>query len=148
MSREKIALNYALMIEMIRRSGTTDLKMIHLLKNGISKDFTPNGEGIPDWQTFIDFYRTHSERLEKAILNGYKITFLTKNALKRLLKIKYGLEENIDYQVFEDYLDGLVFTKSQFDDLQNTISINWKVIDKNSINEKHHIKIELHYRKY
>ncbi len=132
------------MIEMIRRSGTTDRQMMDLLKKGDSKDFTPYGEGIPDWQTFIDFYRSHSERLERAILKGYTITFLTKNALKTLLKIKYGLEENIDYQVFDTYLDGLVLTSNEFEDLQKMMSINWKVIDKDSTNEKHHVKIELH----
>lgn len=145
LSREKLALNHAIMIEMIRRSGTADFEMIHLLKNGNSKDFTPYGEGIPDWQTFIDFYRTHTEKLEKAIINGYTITFLTKNALKTLLKIKYDLVENVDYQDFDFYLDGLVLTKSQIEDLQNFISVNWKVIDKQSANEKHHVKIELHY---
>jgi len=68
LSREKLALNHALMIEMIRSKEVADLEIIELLKNADSKEFTPYGEGIPDWQTFIDFYRNHSEKVKNAII--------------------------------------------------------------------------------
>jgi hypothetical protein len=133
------------MIEMIRSKEVADLEIIELLKNADSKEFTPYGEGIPDWQTFIDFYRNHSEKVKNAILNGYTITFLTKNALKTLLNIKFNLEEGIDYQVFEYYFDGLILSPAQLEDLQNIISMNWKVIKKDTRDQKQYLRIELNY---
>lgn len=133
------------MIEMIRSKEVADLEIIELLKNADSKEFTPYGEGIPDWQTFIDFYRNHSEKVKNAILNGYTITFLTKNALKTLLNIKFNLEEGIDYLVFEYYFDGLILSPAQLEDLQNIISMNWKVIKKDTRDQKQYLRIELNY---
>ncbi|MDZ5471401.1 hypothetical protein SM124_06535 [Bacillus sp. 31A1R] len=140
MEKAKLALNHAIMIEIIRKHGLSNEGILGLLEEGKIENFYQFGEGIPDWQTFIQFYENQKDRLVRAITHGYQITFLTKGALKSLLGIKFGVEN------FEDcgtYLDGIILSKTQLFELQGLISINWKIIEKEVVDEEHHIKIEL-----
>lgn len=143
---EKIALNYALMIEMIRMHDVTNEEMISLLNSGNSKSFEKFGEGIPDWQTLIDFYQQNKEKISSVINDNYQITFLTKGALKSLLKFKYRLEEDKDFQDSGQHLYNVNISTDALNSLKLKIAKNWTIIDENKTNGQHTVKIELTHK--
>jgi hypothetical protein len=146
MTKETLALNHALMIEMIRKHGYSNGEILSLLEKGISEEFTTFGEGIPDWQTLIDFYRMNTEKVTNAIQSGYRITFLTKGALKSLLGIKFDLQENTDFADSGVSVENLTLSTHQLNELQEVISCNWQIVEESQREGIHHLKIELTYK--
>jgi hypothetical protein len=146
MTKETLALNHALMIEMIRKHGYSNGDLLALLEKGSSDEFAPFGEGIPDWQTLIDFYRMNTEKMTNAIQSGYRISFLTKGALKSLLGIKFDLQENADFEDSGVSVENLTLSTNQLNELQEVISCNWKIIEESQNEGMHHLKIELTYK--
>jgi len=124
---EKIALNYALMLEIIRESGRSNDEIIELLDQENSELFDVFGDGIPEWQTLIDYYHKNKEIIKNALYEEYEITFLTKGALKSLLRIKYGLAEGTDFQDNGEVLDNVKLSSEQLHSLQTIIAKNWIV---------------------
>jgi len=143
---EKIALNYALMLEIIRESGRSNDEIIELLDQENSELFDVFGDGIPEWQTLIDYYHKNKEIIKNALYEEYEITFLTKGALKSLLRIKYGLAEGTDFQDNGEVLDNVKLSSEQLHSLQTIIAKNWMIheVDKTDQNI-HVVRIELTY---
>lgn len=125
MTNVLIAFNHALMIERLREQGISNGDIIDLLNEGSPEEFKKYGDGLPDWETFISFYNTNPEKIESAIQLGYKITFLTKGTLKTMLKIKFGVIENNDYQDNGTTLDGFTISYPTFEELKEMLSMNW-----------------------
>ncbi|MBS4205215.1 hypothetical protein [Lederbergia citrea] len=141
MEKVKLALNYALMIEMACKYGYGDLEFLQLLENREVHKLQEIGEGIPDWETLIDYYHDHREKIEEAIQTGYQITFLTKGALKSLLKIKFSLVENQHFLDAGDYLDEVDLSNEALEELRGMLAENWTIVD----NAKSNVSIELTY---
>ena len=141
----KIALNYALMLEIIRESGRSNDEIIELLDQENSQLFNVFGEGIPDWQTLIDYYKKNQEIIKGMLYKEYEITFLTKGALKSLLRIKYRLAENIDFQDNGEILDNIRISSEHLDSLRIVIAKNWTIHEINKEEKKNlqTIRIEL-----
>lgn len=146
MSKEKLALNHALMIEMIRKQGYSDGDLLALLKKGNSEDFTTFGEGIPDWKTLLNFYHKNTVKVTNAIQSGYRITFLTKGALKSLLGIKFDMHENTDFEDTGVSLEKVRLSSDQLNELQAVISCNWQIVEEAQNEGMHDLKIELTYK--
>lgn len=146
----KIALNYALMLEMIRESGRSNDEIIELLEQGNSGLFDELGEGIPDWQTLIDYYHKNKEVLTSALYEEYEITFLTKGALKSLLKIKYHLAEGADFQDNGEVLNNIKLSSEQIQSLRTIIAKNWTIHEINKMDGQDNqlLRIELANRLY
>lgn len=140
---EKIALNYALMIEMIRMHNVSNEEMTALLELGNSESLEKFGEGIPDWQTLINFYQQNKEKISAVINDDYQITFLTKGALKSFLRFKYHLEENIDFQDNGQGLDHVKISPDALNSLKLKISKNWTIVH---MPNQEQIKIELTHK--
>ncbi|WP_059172520.1 hypothetical protein [Bacillus sp. FJAT-27445] len=143
MQKERLALNHALMIEMVRSNGVQDSEILKMVENGNSTEFERFGEGIPDWQTLIDFYNNNPEKIRSAILKGYRITFLTKGALKSLLGIKFGLERDVEFRDGGFYLDQVKLSGNQLNELKEIISANWQVIEEHQTDGMYELKIAL-----
>ncbi|MDF2856299.1 MAG: hypothetical protein K0Q87_2150 [Neobacillus sp.] len=140
MEKVKLALNYALMLEMIKAKGLDQQAIITLLNEGEEADFENFGEGIPTWKTLIDYYRINKNKFHLALKEGYEITFLTKGALKSLLRIKFGMKEGEDFIDTGEFLDQVKITNEDLDALQGVISKNWTIVKEEGI------KIELTYK--
>ena len=136
----KIALNYALMIEIIRESGRSNDEIIELLDQENSQLFNVFGEGIPDWQTLIDYYKRNKENIKSMLDDEYEITFLTKGALKSLLRIKYQLTEGTDFQDNGEILDNVKISNKKLESLRTILAKNWTIHEKQN---PHEIRIEL-----
>ncbi|MGG0892978.1 hypothetical protein [Cytobacillus horneckiae] len=143
MTRELLALNHSLMIEMIRKCGKSNDEIINVLMEGNAESFQPFGEGIPDWETFIQYYESNPIKMKNAIYHGFKVTFLTKGALKMLLKIKFNLHEGEDFIDTGETLENMKLSFESHRELQEMISSNWRIIAKQQTSSAIAIKIQL-----
>ncbi|MBP3039974.1 hypothetical protein J9303_10795 [Bacillaceae bacterium Marseille-Q3522] len=142
-----LALNYALMLEKMKKGIEANAQILHFLEKGESNDFDKFGKGIPDWKTLIDYYQKNREKIEHALQNGYRISFLTKGALKNLLKIKFDLQEGKDFFDKGHYIDDLHLTETDLNMLESIIARNWTIKRKSSGENKVQIvTIELTYK--
>lgn len=140
-----IAQNYAMMLERLRSNGLSNEKILSILEKEDVARLSQYGNGMPNWETLIEFYKNNKEVLISALTEGYKVTFLTKGVLKRLLELKYGLVEIGDYIDTGAGLDELLISENDLNSLKSIISNNWKIIEKAKENNdgKYLVKIEL-----
>lgn len=129
MGKAKLALNIALMLEMIRAKGLSDEELISVITQQDAQYFEQFGKGKPDWETFLQFTKDNWERSEQAIREGYEIVFLTFNALKSLLKIKFNLDADVDYEVGEKDLRQVILAERDLKALKEMLSKNWTIVE-------------------
>ena len=128
----KLALNHALMLEMMKAKESNNTTIVALLNERNVEILDSIGEGIPSWETMLEFYHQNTAKCHQALKNGYEITFLTKGALKSLLSIKFGLKEGMDFQDMGEYLDQVNINPDQLYALKEIISKNWTIIESDS----------------
>jgi hypothetical protein len=148
MEKVKLALNYALMLEMMKAKEVSDSTVAELLDEGNEELLESFGEGIPSWKTLVDYYKKNKDKFHQAIKDGYEIGFLTKGALKSLLSIKFGLKEGVDFVDTGEFLKDVNITDIHLLALQDIISKNWTIVPKHENIEKalQIIDIELTYK--
>ncbi len=148
MEKVKLALNHALMLEMIKAQGFNNPTIVALLNQGNEELLESIGEGIPTWKTLIDYYHLNKDKCHKALKGEYEITFLTKGALKSLLSIKFGMKEGKDFIDTGEFLDQVTITNDNLETLRSVISKNWTIVlqeENNSVDTKT-VKIELTHK--
>jgi hypothetical protein len=128
MEKIKLALNYALMLEMMKAKGFSSPTIVALLSEGNEELLESIGEGIPSWKTLVDYYHLHKDKFHKALKEGYKISFLTKGALKSLLAIMFEMKEGVDFVDTGEYLDKVKFSSDNLQSLREVISNNWSIV--------------------
>jgi hypothetical protein len=148
MEKVKLALNYALMLEMMKAKGYANTTIVALLNEGDEEILGSFGDGIPTWKTLVDYYHLDKAKFHRALKEGYEITFLTKGALKTLLSIKFGMKEGVDFVDTGEFLDQVKITSDNLESLRGIISKNWTIVleDENMNDETYLIKIELTYK--
>lgn len=147
MEKVKLALNYALMIEMMKAKGFDNPTIVDLLNEGNEEKLESIGEGIPSWKTMVDFYQGNKEKCQQAITSGYEFSFMTKGSLKSLLAIKFGMMEGEDFVDRGEFLDQVSITSENLQVLQDMIAKNWTIVQEDTIGrDKHLLKIELTYK--
>ncbi|MBV7507060.1 hypothetical protein KW850_17500 [Bacillus sp. sid0103] len=148
MEKVKLALNYALMLEMMKAKGFNNPTIVALLNEGNEELLESLGEGIPSWQALVDFYHLNKEKCHQAIKEGYEISFLTKGALKTLLAIKFGMKEGEDFVDTGEFLDTVKMTADNLQTLRNMIAKNWTVVlqEEDKDHDMYLLKIELTYK--
>ncbi|HEY2421219.1 MAG TPA: hypothetical protein VGI04_07385 [Neobacillus sp.] len=148
MEKEMLALNYALMLEMMKAKGFSNSTIVALLNEGNEELLESIGEGIPTWRTLIDYYHFNKAKIHRALKAGYEITFLTKGALKSLLLFRFDLKEGEDFVDTGELLDKIILSSDQLQELREVISKNWTILvmEEDSEQDTIVIKIELTYQ--
>ncbi|GIN84620.1 hypothetical protein J6TS2_10060 [Heyndrickxia sporothermodurans] len=149
MEKVTLAQNFALMLEMIKAKGFSTSEVKQFLQERNDEVLNNFGEGIPSWETMIDFYHQHKMKIHQALVDGYKINFLTKGALKSLLSIKFGIKEGKDYSDNGVSLDPVKIGKLDLQLLSEMISSNWTIVKLRESSDNPDvsiIKIELTYK--
>jgi hypothetical protein len=129
MSKVKVSQHTALMIEVLRANGITDQDLIHYMKQGDIDPFKQIGEGHFDFAELLDFAREHWEQFERAVRDGYQITFNTINGIKYLLSVKFNQIADRDYENKGTYLDRLKLKQGEIDWLRSVLSKYWYVVE-------------------
>lgn len=148
MEKLKLALNYALMLEMLKAKEFSNSTIVALLNEGNEELLESFGEGIPTWKTLIDYYHSNKDMFHNALKHGYEIGFLTKGALKSLLSIKFGMKEGEDFTDTGEFLKGVTITGDQLQALRSMIAKNWTIVPRTEDTEEdiHIVDIELTHR--
>lgn len=148
MEKIKLALNHALMLEMIRAKGFSNPTIVALLSKKNVELLESIGEGIPSWTTLVDYYHMNQDKFHMALREGYEISFLTKGALKSLLAIKFEMKEGVDFVDTGEFLDKVKFSSDNLQALREVISKNWSIVvlEEDSEQDRIVVKIELTYK--
>lgn len=148
MEKVKLALNYGLMLEMMKAKEFSNPTIAALLSEGKEELLESIGEGIPSWQTMVDYYRLNKDKCHQALHEGYEFSFLTKGALKSLLAIKFGMKEGEDFVDTGEFLDTVKMTSTNLQILREMIAKNWTIIfqEENIDEDVHLLKIELTHK--
>ncbi|MEH7374990.1 MULTISPECIES: hypothetical protein [Bacillaceae] len=148
MEKVKLALNYALMLEMMKAKGFNNPTIVALLNEGNEELLESIGEGIPSWKSMVDYYHGNKQKCHQAIKSGYEFSFLTKGALKSLLAIKFGMKEGEDFVDNGEFLDTVKMPADNLQTLRNMIAKNWTVVlqEEDKGQDMYQLKIELTYK--
>ncbi|MGG3468144.1 hypothetical protein ABES02_11760 [Neobacillus pocheonensis] len=148
MEKVKLALNYALMLEMMKAKGYNNPTIAALLSEGKEELLESIGEGIPSWKAMVDYYRLNKDKCHQALHEGYEFSFLTKGALKSLLTIKFAMKEGEDFVDTGEFLDAVKMTANNLYVLKEMIAKNWTIIlqEENIGEDLHLLKIELTHK--
>lgn len=145
MSLVRISQNDALMIEVLRKHGVSNETLLAAVKSGDVSSFEEIEKGDFDYSRLVDLARERWDDVERAVTQGYKITFNTRNGLKYLINVKFDLVAEKDFQVEEEAYHGLKLTADQVEWARSTLAGNWRIVDlPEEENGQKAIRIELY----
>ena len=140
MTLQKINLMDAIMIETVRSNGISNEELI---EKALNKDV----DDLKNLSTDFDFERlielAENEEIFKSIIHdGYQVSFVTRNGLKNLLKLKFQITEG-DYEQIENGYLNLEIHEDTLDSIREMISANWKIreIERNDSKVKVNITV-------
>ncbi|MEH6937839.1 hypothetical protein V7056_08245 [Bacillus sp. JJ664] len=143
MNQLRIAINYAIMIERLRSEGVENNQLITVLKEENYEFLNQFGKGMPDWEALVDLFKQSEEEFQRILNEGYHIKFLTKGSLMTLLRLKYGIEVEKDYDDKGTAIEGIILSSEAVETVKNTLAPNWKLstyVDEKDISK---VRIEL-----
>ncbi|GGP09247.1 hypothetical protein [Oceanobacillus neutriphilus] len=126
MNRPKISQMEAYMIETLRTNGITNEEIIHDVKEKDVSKWKQINEKF-DFEQLIVLAEKDFSAFEQVINEGYAVKFVTVGGLERLLRLKFQKEAGEDYQKLETGAKGLKLDEASFRDLEQMLSLNWKV---------------------
>jgi len=117
-----------MLLENCRSSGESDDVVMNCIR---SKDFSSiqsrTREPMMDVVDRVKLAEEMDIDWEHILREGYYISFLHTNALKRLLHLRYGLEEENDYTQSHYHLLDVLLNKQNTEDLYRLISVQWNM---------------------
>ncbi|ODG92402.1 hypothetical protein BED47_19525 [Gottfriedia luciferensis] len=127
MSFVSIAINNAIMIESLRSAGVENIQLINAVKEENFEFLNQYGNGFPDWETLIKLYKNNEENFNKIVNDGYQIKFLTKGSLMTLLRYKFGIEVEKDYEEMGTAIQGFYLSEEAINLIKHTLAANWSL---------------------
>lgn len=127
MSKVSIAINNAIMIERLRSAGVENDRLIIALKEEDYDFLNQFGNGFPDWETLVKLYKNNEDNFNKIVNDGYQIKFLTKGSLMTLLRYKFGIEVEKDYEDMGAAIQGIQLSDEAINQIKHTLAANWKL---------------------
>ncbi|AWP29138.1 hypothetical protein [Paenibacillus sp. Cedars] len=125
MQLTKISQNTAILLEHARKSGLTSSELLEAVRSGENERFQIAQNGHFHYGELFAYAGEHGEDLEKAVIEGYKITFNTRNGLKIWLEETFHLSSESDFRVGEGIIEGLKLKKEQLARLKEAMAVNW-----------------------
>ncbi|MEH7400436.1 hypothetical protein V7148_05585 [Gottfriedia acidiceleris] len=127
MSFVSIAINNAIMIESLRSAGVENIQLINAVKEENFEFLNQYGNGFPNWETLINLYKNNEENFNKIVNDGYQIKFLTKGSLMTLLRYKFGIEVEKDYEDMGTAIQGIYLSEEAINLIKHTLAANWNL---------------------
>ncbi|KQL38839.1 hypothetical protein AN960_12745 [Bacillus sp. FJAT-25509] len=127
MSFVSIAINNAIMIESLRHAGVENIQLINAVKEENFEFLNQYGNGFPNWETLINLYKSNEENFNKIVNDGYQIKFLTKGSLMTLLRYKFGIVVEKDYEDIGTAIQGIHLSEEAINLIKHTLAANWKL---------------------
>ncbi|MEH7611834.1 hypothetical protein [Gottfriedia acidiceleris] len=127
MSFVSIAINNAIMIESLRSAGVENIQLLNAVKEENFEFLNQYGNGFPNWETLINLYKNNEENFNKIVNDGYQIKFLTKGSLMTLLRYKFGIEVEKDYEDMGTAIQGIYLSEEAINLIKHTLATNWNL---------------------
>ena len=129
LEKVKLSLPVGLWIENCLSSGIPAAQLINFIHH---KDFATIVSKVDDPNMDM-LNRLHiatemNDPWERAMIEGYRFKFIHIGGVKRLLKLRFQLQEHTDYSQHENRLSGLRLTSDQKDMLEERIGIQWEMV--------------------
>lgn len=140
MTLNTINLMDAFIIETVRSNGVSNEEII---QKTLNKD-------VDSWREFSKDFKFErlielaedEEAFKSIIEDGYKVSFVTRNGLKNLMRLKFQITEN-DYEQVENGYLNLEISEDQLAGIKQFISGNWNIheIERNESKVKVNITV-------
>lgn len=145
LEKVKLSLPVGLWIENCMSSGLDPATIIAYIHN---KDWTPLLSNVADPQMDmldrLQIATDMNDPWEQAILEGYRFKFIHIGGVKRLLYIRYQLQEHRDYQQNGNQLSGLLLHSDMISNINEKIGIQWEIlIDTQTLSNTQNMQIRL-----
>lgn len=121
----KISQRTAILLEHARRSGLQTNELLEAVRSGTAEKLAVAEAQNFQYDEWVIYAKEHGEDLEKAVTEGYQITFNTRNGLKIWLEQAFGISSETDFIVGEGVIEGLFLNEEQLESLKKTLAVNW-----------------------
>ncbi|SDJ17247.1 hypothetical protein [Natribacillus halophilus] len=115
------------LLEHARHKGVSELELQRAIQEENVSFLNEVSDELFSYDEVFTHAREQGEELERALLEGYNIKFITKDGLKTWLKQKFGFEEGRDYREEEGQIKGLVLDKDERQMLESSLAGNWTI---------------------
>lgn len=127
MSENKISQHTAILLEHARKCGLSTEEILQAIRSGKVEVFAKAQNGHFEYDELFSYANGHREDLEKAVLEGYRITFNTRNGLKIWLEETFGLSSGSDFTVGEGFIEGVTLNAAELARLKQALAVNWTI---------------------
>ncbi|MEH7225976.1 hypothetical protein V7112_19360 [Bacillus sp. JJ1566] len=124
MELQKITLMDAYMIETLRSNGISDQEILAQIKRGNVDGWQVLHEHF-DFNELLKLAKQDGEVFQSILLDGYKVKYVTFKGLQNLIKLRFGKEQDKDYQLTETSIENLTLNEDQALTLNQMLSQNW-----------------------
>ncbi|MDM5279260.1 hypothetical protein ACN9MH_07150 [Paenibacillus silvae] len=129
----KLSQNTAIRLEQARGKGMPEADILKAIQAKDVSAFDAVSEEHYRYDEFFNYADEHGEKLEEAVLNGYRITFNTRGGLGIWLEKTFRLKADQDFTVGEGIITGLQLTAAQAEVLKQRLAWNWVITDAKEI---------------
>ncbi|HZG15427.1 MAG TPA: hypothetical protein VE710_10430 [Candidatus Bathyarchaeia archaeon] len=143
MAVSKLSQWEAVLLEVIRHHGIEEEELLALFREGDYQKFYQIDAGKYDFSDLLELARKEWATFEHAVREGYQVKFSTYGGIKTLLRLRFGLEADKDYQSQETYLDLVKLKREELGWLRSTISPNWSFLENEGEDETGKINVRI-----
>lgn len=122
----RISMWEAYLIETIQNKGMDKTTLLNHLQNAQAAKLN-DFDSTFDYGDLLEAYQADEKRISEAIKEDYQVKFITQPGIKRLMHIKFDLEEGKDYQTEEGLFSNIPFTQEQLTTFKTMLSANWLI---------------------
>lgn len=140
MTRPALSQWEAFMVETLLAKGMSQQTLIQHIQNEDADALNAYDQTF-NYSDLIQTAQKAPEILLEAIETGYTIKFVSNFGIKRLLGLKFGFEDGIDYHMSESRFDKLTLTENQLHVFQPMLSPNWKLFSEKNKQDKYEVAI-------
>lgn len=131
-----ISILEAILIESLKSNRMDEETILHHLRNDDAEALN-NFDDTLDYGYLLEVYRTDPEAIEHAIVASYRIRFVTRGGLTNLLRLKFDLLEERDFELGQAEFIFPSISHTLLDEIAELLSANWKVEKLEQVNDTH-----------
>lgn len=140
METNKITMMEAYRIEALRSNGISNEEIIEQLESK-EVDFGDRVEPDMDFSGIISLYEKSPQTFKGILEDGYTVKFITMNGLQNLLKMKFDIIKDRDYELVEHGISRLSIDESTFAALKQMLGKNCRIEELTKDNDKQLINV-------
>ena len=141
MTKNKISQHTAILLEHARRCGMSPGELLAAVQSKEVSAFEAAQNGHFEYDELFSYAGTHGEDLEKAVSQGYRMTFNTRNGLKIWIEEAFCLDASKDFIVGDGIIEDVSLTAPQLERLKSSLAVNWTIAEKVPSEDKFTVKL-------